>query len=149
MTFRKNSLFFWEIEIFLIIMVILYFLLIPIIGFVIPLLSALVFVMLALAMPKIQGEFITINETGISCQRAGTQCWSYEWSCVAELRKCTYQRWPAFAVIVYDKNGIPNQYAFPGQHFQLSKTAKAALKQYYHTKGAFPREEPSSNSNLT
>ena len=112
-------------------MVILYFLLIPIIGFVIPLLSALVFVMLALAMPKIQGEFITINETGISCQRAGTQCWSYEWRNIAELRKCTYLRRPAMEVIVYDKDGRLNHYALSDQNFQLGKTAKAALSRYY------------------
>lgn len=131
MTFRKNSLFFWEIEIFVIVMAILCFLLIPTIGFVIPLLNALLFVILALTIPKLQNEFITIDETGISCEQAGKQCWSYEWTCVAELRKCTYLRRPALEVIVYDKNGSPNQYALPNQYFQLSKTAKVALKQYH------------------
>jgi hypothetical protein len=131
MTFRKNSLFFLESELSLIIMAILCLLLIPTLGFVIPLLIALLFVILALAMPKLQCEFITINEAGISCHQAQTQCWAYEWTCVAELRKCTYLRRPALEVIVYDKNGSPNQYALPNQHFQLSKTAKAALKQYH------------------
>lgn len=131
MIFRKNSLFFWEIETFIIVMAILCLLLIPTLGFAIPLLMALLFVVLAFAVPKLQCEYITINETGISCQRAGTQCWSYEWRNIAELRKCTYLRRPAMEVIVYDKDGRLNHYALSDQNFQLGKTAKAALSRYY------------------
>lgn len=87
MTFRKNSLLFYQSEILYIAMDILCLTLIPILGVGISILYMLPFIVLILVNPKLYNELITIDETGISCEKAGYQIWAYRWDCIAELKK--------------------------------------------------------------
>ncbi len=131
MTFRKDSLLFYQSKIIYIVMAILCLILIPGIGLWIPILFALCFIILILVNPKLHDEFITINETGISCQRSGKQLWTYEWERIAELRRSSRFRMPSIEVITYNKRGEAERFALPNQYFQLGKVAKEAIKRYY------------------
>ena len=92
---------------------------------------AIILVWPAWSSSKDFGEIITIDEHGISCEKAGKQLWDYDWDSIVELRKSKRFRTKAIDVIVYDKFGKPEPYALPGQYFLLGKTAKEAIKRYY------------------
>ncbi len=83
MTFRKNATNFYQSEFFYIFAVLLSLVLIFIPSFneirIILIVSACLFALLALINPKLHNEFITIEETGISCHRSSNLLWSYQW----------------------------------------------------------------------
>lgn len=95
------------------------------------LVGASVMALFAWFNPKFYNEFITIDEHGISCQKAGKPLWCYDWSKIVELRKSNRYLTKSIEVIVYDKFGKPEPYALPDQYFLLGKTAKEAIKRYY------------------
>ncbi len=133
MTFRKDSLLFYQSKIIYIIMAISCLILFPILRVELWLsaLFALYFVILTLINPKLHNEFITINEIGISCQQSGKQLWAYEWDCIAKLKRSSRFRMPSIEVITYNKRGEAEQFALPDQYFQLGKAAKEAIMRYY------------------
>lgn len=131
MTFRKDSLLFYQSEIFCIVMAILCLSLIPTIGFGLSLLCIFPVVILMLVNPKLHNEFITINEIGIACQKSGIQLWTYEWDSIAELKRSSRFLMPSIEVIVYNEFGKPQQFAVSNQYFQLGCSARKAVKQYY------------------
>lgn len=90
-----------------------------------------VMALLAWLNPSFYNEFVTIDEYGISCEKAGVRLWEYDWDRIAELRKGFYSNTKAIYVIVYDKFGKPEPYARSGQYFLLGKSAKEAIKRYY------------------
>ena len=69
MMFRKDSLMFYQSEIFYVVMAILCLTLVPMLVGDISLLFLFPFLVLILVNPQLHNEFITINETGISCQK--------------------------------------------------------------------------------
>ncbi len=97
-----------------------------------------VLALLAWSNPRSYNEFITIDEHGISCEKAGKQLWGYDWDSIVELRRSNRSRTKAIDVIVYDKFGKPEPYALIGQYFLLGKAAKEAMKRYYkpHTENS-------------
>lgn len=128
MTLRKDLLLFYQSNILCIISSILLLVLTPpTLGIV---LVAPILILL-LANPKLYNEYITIDETGISCSNTKEQLWSYQWECVAELRKGSRFLLPSIEIISYSKQGDPEQYASSGHYFQLSKPAKNAILRYY------------------
>lgn len=131
MTFRKDTFIYYELEILSIVMLLACLGLIPVLGIGFPLLNAVLFVILLLVNPRLQNEYITINEAGIICQKSGTQLWAYEWDQIAELRKSSRYRMPSVDVITYCKSGKPEPFSLPNHYFQLGRTARKALKQYY------------------
>lgn len=131
MTFRQNEIMYRQVEILYSVAALCSLGLIPSLGFGFPLLCAISLVIIILVNPKLQNEFITIDETGIRCEKSGTQLWAYEWDRIAALKKSTRLQSPAVEVITYCKSGKPEPYSLPGQYFQLSRAAKKALKQYY------------------
>lgn len=131
MTFRKKAILYYELEIFCIVMMPLCLGLIPLLGLGLSLLSALPFVVLLLANPKLYNEYITMNELGITCRKAGVQLWAYDWDSVACLKKVSRFRVPSVEVIAYNKSGNPEQYCIPDHYFQLGRAARRALRQYY------------------
>lgn len=133
MVFRKDSILHYEIQIFSTIMVVVCLFLIPILGGELSLMCAFPFIILLLGNCKSNREYITINETGITCQVSGKQLWAYRWEHIAELRKSSRFRMPSIEVIVYSKNGEPEQFARPNHYFQLGKKAKDALRRYYQS----------------
>ena len=131
MKFRKNSLLFYQSEIFYIFMVILCSILIPILGETMSILSMVPFIILILVNPKLYNEFITIDETGISCQKSGKQIWIYGWDSIEKLKRSSRFLLPSIEVIVYNKYRESKNFASSDQYFQLGKIARKAIKQYY------------------
>ena len=142
MMFRKNSLLFYQSEIFYIVMTILCLTLLPIQVVEIFFLCLFPFLVLILVNPQLHNEYISINETGISCQKSGKQLWAYGWDSIAELRRSSRFLLPSIEVIAYNKHGEPEQYALSNQYFQLGRTAREAIKRYYK-----PKETPLNTSN--
>ena len=137
MIFRKDSLLFYQSEIFYIVMAILCLTLVPMMVGEISLLYLFPFLVLILVNPQLHNEFIAINETGISCQKSGKQLWAYEWLSIAELKRSSRFLMPSIEVIAYNKYGESERFALPNQYFQLGRTAREAIKRYYK-----PTEHP-------
>lgn len=131
MMFRKDALLFYQSEIFYIIVAILCLALIPILGLEVSLLYMFPFIVLILVNPKLHNEFITIDETGISCQKSGKQSWAHAWSDIAELKRSSRYLMSSIEVIVYNQYGETEQFAFPNHYFQLGRAAKKAIQRYY------------------
>ena len=89
------------------------------------------FPVLIFVNPKLYNEFITINETGISCQKSGKELWAYTWDRVAELKRSSRFLMPSMEVIAYNKYGESEHYAQANHYFQLGKTAREAVRRYY------------------
>ena len=132
MTFRQNSLLFYQSEIFYIVMGILCLPLFPMLGAGLTLLYVFPFVLLMLVNPKLNNQFITIDEFGISCHKSEIGLWAYEWDHIAELRRSDRFMLPSIEVITYDGSGQPEQFALHGHYFQLGRTARKAIDKYYN-----------------
>lgn len=130
MVFRKNSLLFYQGQIFYIIMAILCIVCGFFLDVWISLLCALPFVFLITINPKMHSEIIIIDETGILCQKSKNQLWKYEWEDIAELKKTSRYLLPSIEIIAYNKRGKSEQFAKPGHYFQLCKVAKKAIAQF-------------------
>lgn len=131
MTFRKESLLFYQSETLYVIMIVLCLFLYPTIGLVSSLLFMLPFFVLILVNPKLHNEFITINEDGISCQKAGIQIWAYQWNDVVELKKGSRYLLPSIEIIVNSEQGKSIRISKPNHYFQLGRLAKKAIVQYF------------------
>lgn len=131
MTFRKDSPFFYQCEIFTVFLAIIPIFMISEIGFLPLLVFSLPFCFNAVLFPLFQNEYITINEYGIRCDNTKTkkQLWNCKWSEISMLRRCSMYRCQAVSVLVYDKDGNPGEFN-DGRYFLLGKTAKKALKIY-------------------
>ena len=103
MTFRKDAILYYQIDLFCLLIVLLCLFLIPSWGFGLPLLYALPFIVLIPINKKLHSEYITIDEYGILCTRSGIQQWRYDWNSIAMLRKSTRFRLPSVEVITYNK----------------------------------------------
>lgn len=132
MMFRKDSLLFYQSEIFYIIAVISCLMLIPVLKIEISLLYMFPFIILTLVNPQLHNEYITIDETGISCQKSGKQIWAYGWNCIAELKRSSRFLMPSIEVIAYNEQGEINNFAYPNQYFQLGRAAREAIERYYN-----------------
>lgn len=132
MTFRKNSLMFYESQIVYIIFAILCLTMISMYGFVISLLFSGLFLILIFANPRLYNEFVTINEIGVSCCKAGKIIWQYEWDDIAKLQKSSRCLMPSLEIVIYDAEKTDSK-VLTGHYFQLGKTAKQAVDKYYKT----------------
>lgn len=132
MTFRQDSLLFCQSETFYIMMVILCMALLPMIGVGLTLICALPFVVLALANPRIHNAFVTIDDFGISCNKAGELIWEYEWDHIADLRRSNRFMLPSIEVIAYSSYGKPEQYSLHNHYFQLGRKARIAIEKHYN-----------------
>ena len=130
MTFRKNSLNFYESEIIYISVAILSLALIPTMGLELSLVCMLPMTVFALITPALHREYITIDELGITCHKAGVTLWAYKWNDIAELRKSSRYKLPSIEVLPYDRDGNPEHFNTAGHYFQLGQGAKKALKKY-------------------
>lgn len=131
MSFRKDRLLIVQQEIVLVFCAVLSILVIPLTGVVIlSLLFMLMFIVLALVTPLTYGDIIIMNEDGIICKRANKQMWVHQWEDVAALQRSSRYRLPSIEIVVYIMHGGQMQTELSGHYFQLSKTAKSAIKQY-------------------
>ncbi len=134
MTFRKQASFFYQSTVFYIatsIACLVMFIFVRI--WLFPVGSA-VMALLAWLNPSFYNDFITIDEHGITCEKAGKHLWGYDWDSIAELRKGTHSCTKAIYIIGYDKFGKPEPYPQLDRYFLLGKAAKEALKRYYAPK---------------
>ena len=131
MTFQKNSLLFYQGQIVLMLMALLGLIFIPHLGWEIFLVFEIPVIALILLFPKLYNEFVTINEKGILCQRAGETLWEHSWENIAELKSSSRFLLPSVEVITYNKNGKAEPFALPNHYFQLGQAAKKAINMYY------------------
>ena len=130
MVFRKKSLLFYEYEILTAITIMALLGVTLIIKSALPLIYALPLTVLLFLGPKLFfNELITVNETGISCHKAGRQLWAFAWEDIAALQKNKHDRWPTMVIEASNSCGGPDSREYC---FQLSKTAKKAIEQYYN-----------------
>lgn len=132
MTFRKNSLMFYESQIVYIVFAILCLTMISVYGFVISFLFSGLFLILIFANPRLHNEFVTINETGISCCKERKIIWQYEWDDIAKLQKSSRYLMPSLEIVICDAENTDSK-VLTGHYFQLGKTAKQAINKYYKT----------------
>lgn len=130
MTFRKDSLIFYESQIAYIVFAILCLIMIPMYGFELSLLFSALFLFFAFINPRLHNEFVTINETGIICYKAGKIIWQYEWDSIAKLQKSSRFRMPSLEIAIYDDFENTDSYILTGHYFQLGKTARNAINKY-------------------
>lgn len=131
MRFRKDSLLFYESETAYIVISIFGLILIPMLGFGYFLVATSFFILLIFVNPKLYQEYITIDETGISCHKAGAPLWLYEWDSIAELRRSCRYLWPSIEIITHQQLTEPTLIGGCGHYFQLCKAAKEAIEKYY------------------
>ncbi|MBQ4573049.1 MAG: hypothetical protein IJA80_07210 [Clostridia bacterium] len=131
MTFRKNCLLFYEVQITFIILLLLALFLIPAIGLKYTLLIEVFFLLLILLNFKVHNEYITINETGIVCFRNKKVIWEYKWDSIVELRRSSRYLLPSIEIIISDSTKRINQFESLGYYFELNRKAKKAIKEYY------------------
>lgn len=138
MRFRRDSLFFWEGQIPCIILPFVGLAVLPMLGWQFSLFCLLFSCFFIWINLKQCNEMITIDETGIRCQKSDKQLWAYEWEHIAALKRGSRFRWPSIEVITYDKYGKPEQFALPDHYFLLGRAAKKALRQYHPLKDHSP-----------
>lgn len=131
MMFRKNSLLFFQSEIFYIVMTVLSLVLTLSLGVGVSFVYGIPFAVLALANPKLHNEIITIDERGILCQKDKIQIWAYEWECIAEFKQSSRFLFPAIEVVTNDTCEKKSQIPAANHYFQLCKTARKAIEKYY------------------
>lgn len=135
MTFRKNSLIFYESQTVYIIFAILCLTMVPMFGFELSFLFSFLFLILVFINPRLHNELVTINEIGIICYKAGERIWQYELNSISELQKSSRFRMPSLEIVIYDDFGDENSRVQTGHYFQLGKTAKNAINKYYDQSG--------------
>lgn len=134
MSFRKNSLMFFENQLLLVLFTLLSVFLIPFLGALLPISLALVFSVLIIVNTRIQNEYITINDIGIMCHKAGNLQWEYKWTDIASLQLSSRFRMPSIEILVYSTK-TSAQAQLSGDYFQLCRVAKDALREYYCPNG--------------
>lgn len=87
MSFRKNSVLFYENIILLAALSLLMIAVGLVTNFPILCLCAVPLQIVALVSPKLDREYITIDEWGISCKEGDQLRWSFDWAHIAELRR--------------------------------------------------------------
>ena len=135
MKFRQNSLLFYQSEILYTVVTVLCLSFIPMWGIELSLLFAFPLVILMLITPKLHNEFISINEHGISCNKAGVLLWEYDWNQIYTLKKSSRFLMPSIEVVTYSGHRESGQYIATNHYFQLGRAARKALTQFYTSKG--------------
>ena len=130
MTFRKNSLIFYESQIVYIVFALLCLTMISVYGFVISFLFSGLFLILIFVNPRLYNEFVTINEIGVSCCKSGKIIWQYEWDDIEKLQKSSRYLMPSLEIVICDTKNTDSK-VLTGHYFQLGKTAKQAIDKYY------------------
>ncbi len=129
MTFRRDQSFFVTGVILLSSFILLYLAMIPVFGFTVCLVIVLILGWILYGLPRYFNEFISIDNSGISCEKAGNVLWAYEWNQVVGLRKCSRFFQPAIRLVL-DERGEKRLHDPMMICFQLSKRAKQALTRY-------------------
>lgn len=81
----------------------------------------------ALVSPKLDREYITIYEWGISCKEGDRLRWSFDWAHIAELRRSSRFRLPSVEVIPYDASGQPEPLLRTGSISNWAGPRKGAI----------------------
>ena len=97
-------------------------------------LLALCFVLFAALMPVIHNEYVTVNNEGIRCAKKGKVMWEYAWDDIIKLKRSSRYRLPSVEIIIDDHANEIVPYDHSIHYFQLGRTARKAIDQYYKTK---------------
>ena len=133
MKFRQNEIFLKELVFCTLLMAVLTIITLGVLGTLVwPLLICSVFCGACCVLTWRTEPTITMDEHGVRCTQQGKLLWDLSWSQIAEVSKTTRYRSRAVQLIptVEPKQDLhpPQDQLFLG--FQLSKSAKIALKTY-------------------
>lgn len=130
MTFRKDSIRFYEGYFIYFLMITISLVCSFLTESYVFLLLAIPFVFFAIFNKKQFPDIITVDEKGIVCRTTEEVKWEYDWEDIAELQKFTRFRSPSIEIVVYVSRE-PEKLQSSDNYFQLSRKAKKALKTYY------------------
>ena len=133
MTFRQNEIFLKELVFCTLLMAVLTIITVGVLGTIVwPMLICSVFCGAGCIHSWRTEPTITMDDRGVRCTERDKLLWDLSWSQIAEVRKTTRYRSRAVQLIptVEPKQDLhtPQDQLFLG--FQLSKSAKIALKTY-------------------
>ena len=131
MTFRKDSLSFYQSQTAYIITIVLCLALVSMLELRLFLLCTFPLVVLVLVNSKLfYNEFVTIDNTGISCFKKEKVIWEYEWEKIIELKGSSRYRMRSVEIVIDDnaKEVVPFDYSI--HYFQLGNAAMNAIAQY-------------------
>ena len=131
MSFRKEALLFCQTNIVCGIIAILFLFLSPILGWLLSWTCFILFIILILINPLFFSEYIIIDEKGISCKQASKLLWEYGWENISELKYSSRYRMPSVEILTKNKSKEYEQIVSAHSYFQLCRTAKKAIDQYY------------------
>ena len=131
MIFRKDCLLFCQSLTSFSILLALCFALIPFFGIKVTAILSTAIVVIAIVDLIHNNEYITVNEVGITCSKAGKQMWAYEWNTIAKLQRSSRYLLPSMEIFISSSEGEKGQSICTGNYFQLGRTAKKALDKYY------------------
>ena len=78
-----------------------------------------------------KSEVVTINEVGIQCKNKNTILWDFPWTEIEELHIGRRLREPSVEIELKVDSVYRKDFDFHQCYFQLGRTAKKAIKQYY------------------
>ena len=133
MTFRQNEIFLKELVFCTLLMAVLTIITVGVLGTIVwPMLICSVFCGAGCIHSWRTEPTITMDEQGVRCTERDKLLWDLSWSQIAEVRKTTRYRSRAVQLVPIEEPKqdlhIPQAHPFLG--FQMSKSAKIALKTY-------------------
>ena len=130
MTFRKHSLNYSEYIVTVFVVIAACFVMIRPLGIKIAALIIIINILNAILALRAYREFITIDEHGISCVKAGKELWKHEWSSIAKLHLGSRFMLPSIDIFVFSSKSNHDEAEYTGHYFQLGRAAKKALAVY-------------------
>lgn len=131
MTFRKNSIMFVEHLCVLCIMAVISIALLLMSQEWVMALFVLCFVAFAALMPVVHNEFVTVDSEGIRCAQKNKVIWGYTWNDIIKLKRSSRYKMPSVEIVIDDHANEIIPYDQSIHYFQLGKTARKAIAQYY------------------
>ena len=133
MTFRQNEIFLKELVFCTLLMAVLTISTLGVLGTIVwPMLICSVFCGAGCILTWRTEPTVTMDEQGVRCTERDKLLWDLSWSQIAEVRKTTRYRSRAVQLVLIEEPKqdlhTPQSQLFLG--FQLSKSAKIALKTY-------------------
>ena len=94
-------------------------------------LFVLCFVAFAALMPVVHNEFVTVDDVGIRCTIKDKVMWAYTWNDIIKLKRSSRFQMPSVEIVIDDHANAIVPYDNSIHYFQLGKTARKAIAQYY------------------
>ena len=134
MTFRKNGILFVIHFCTYCVIAIICIILTPIDQVGLMSFLSLPFIILAVLNPIIHNEYVTVDNKGIRCTKKGNVMWEYAWDEIIKLKRSSRYRLPSVEIVIDDHANEIAPFDHSVHYFQLGKTARKAIAQYYKSR---------------